>query len=133
MLALTDVKGLYDDRFKASNAYLVIVGDLDYKTIKKQITKAFKNWKGQVVESAPFPEPDNVAETEINFVEMPNAVQSEVAVINTATMDKKNPDYFASLIANRILGGGGQARLFLNLREDKGYTYGSYSNWKEKP
>ena len=130
-VSLADVKNLYADRFKASNAYLVIVGDVNYKTIKKQITKAFKNWKGQVVESAPFPEPDNVAETEINFVEMPNAVQSEVSVINTATMDKKNPDYFASLIANRILGGGGQARLFLNLREDKGYTYGSYSNWKE--
>ena len=130
-VTLADVKGLYNDRFKPSNAYLVVVGDVNYRSIKKQITTAFKNWKGQVLESGSFPEPNNVSETEINFVEMPNAVQSEVAIINTATMDKKNPDYFASLIANKILGGGGQARLFLNLREDKGYTYGSYSNWKE--
>ena len=75
----------------------------------------------------PFPEPSNTTETEIAFVEMPNAVQSEIAFLNTASLDKNNKDYFPALLANQILGGGGEARLFLNLREDKGFTYGAYS------
>ncbi len=62
---------------------------------------------------------------------MPNAVQSEIAVLNTATLNKKHPDYFAAILANEILGGGGEARLFLNLREDKGYTYGAYSQLRD--
>jgi len=59
---------------------------------------------------------------------MPNAVQSEVSVDFTTEIKKTDADYFPVILANNILGGGGQARLFLNLREDKGYTYGSYSS-----
>ena len=59
---------------------------------------------------------------------MPNAVQSEIALVNTINLKKKDDDYFPVLVANKILGGGGEARLFLNLREDKGYTYGAYSS-----
>ena len=62
---------------------------------------------------------------------MPNGVQSVVSVINTVEFNKKNSDYFAALVANRILGGGGAGRLFNNLREDKGWTYGSYSGISE--
>ena len=54
-------------------------------------------------------------------------MQSEIAVQNTVNLKKDDPDFFAAILANKILGGGGEARLFLNLREDKGYTYGSYS------
>ena len=54
-------------------------------------------------------------------------LQSEVSVGFTNSIKKTHPDYFPMLLGNRILGGGGEARLFLNLREDKGYTYGSYS------
>ncbi|MDA7778095.1 insulinase family protein, partial [Flavobacteriaceae bacterium] len=76
----------------------------------------------------PFSDPSNAVQTEINFVEMPNAVQSEISLINTVQLDKKSEDYFAALLANQILGGGGEARLFMNLREDKGFTYGAYSS-----
>lgn len=59
---------------------------------------------------------------------MDNAVQSEVVVENTVDFKMSDPDYFPAIIANQILGGGGEARLFQNLREDKGYTYGAYSS-----
>ena len=75
-----------------------------------------------------IPEVNNASSTQIDFVNMPNAVQTEVSVQNTVSLRKKDADYFPLLIANGILGGGGEARLFLNLREDKGYTYGSYSS-----
>lgn len=59
---------------------------------------------------------------------MPNTVQSDIAVQNIVTLKMKDDDYIPALVANQILGGGGEGRLYLNLREDKGYTYGSYSS-----
>jgi hypothetical protein len=59
---------------------------------------------------------------------VPNAVQSEIALINLSKLKMNDKDYFAAILANQILGGGGEGRLFLNLREKHGWTYGSYSN-----
>ena len=135
-VSLDDLEKLYHKNFYALNAYITIVGDISFETAKKLTQKYFGKWaKGQAVSSS-FPSPENVPQTQIAFVEMPNAVQSEASVVSTANIDRNNPDYFALTIANQILGGGAEARLFLNLREDKGYTYGSYSrfniNYKTK-
>ena len=125
---LEDVKRFYTKNFTPQNAYLVIIGDVDFKTVKKQVTKLFKSWKGNLVKGESFPTAKNASGLEINFIEMPNAVQSEVSVDFTTEIKKTDADYFPLILANNILGGGGQARLFLNLREDKGYTYGAYSS-----
>ena len=125
---LEDVKRFYTKNFTPQSAYLVIIGDVDFKTVKKQVTKLFKSWEGDLVKGESFPVAQNASSLEINFVEMPNAVQSEVSVDFTTEIKKTDDDYFPVILANNILGGGGQARLFLNLREDKGYTYGSYSS-----
>ncbi|QOD60131.1 insulinase family protein [Polaribacter haliotis] len=126
-ITLQDVKDLYAQKFKPNNAYLAIVGDVDFKTIKNQITKLFSGWKPGVMSAEALPEVKNPSTTEINFINMPNAVQSEVAVINAINLKVSDKDYFAALLANRILGGGGTGRVFKNLREDKAYTYGAYS------
>ena len=125
---LEDVKRFYTKNFTPQDAYLVIIGDVEFKTVKKQVTKFFKSWKGNAVKGESFPVAQNASSLEINFVDMPNAVQSEVSVDFTTEIKKTDADYFPVILANNILGGGGQARLFLNLREDKGYTYGSYSS-----
>ena len=128
-ISIDDLLQLYQKNFHAQNAYITIVGDIDFETAKNLTKKYFGKWsKGQVTPSS-FPQPENVSQTQIAFVEMANAVQSEVSVLSTASIDRNNPDYYALTIANQILGGGGEARLFLNLREDKGYTYGSYSRF----
>lgn len=128
-VTLGDVKNYYSANFTPANAYLIIIGDVDFKTVKKQVSKLFKSWKGSPSKAIAFPAAKNAPSLEINFVEMPNAVQSEVSVDFTTEVVKTDADYFPMLLANRILGGGAQARLFLNLREDKGYTYGSYSSF----
>jgi predicted Zn-dependent peptidase len=126
-VTLADVQNFYVTYFKPNNAYLVIVGDVAFKDVKAQVTKHFNNWKKGTIPAYEIPKVANVAKTEINFIDMPNAVQSDIAVINTVDLKMSNPDYFAALLANKIFGGGGEGRLFLNLREDKGYTYGAYS------
>ena len=127
-ITLADAKAFYTKAFIPNNAYLVVVGDVDFKNIKKLVTKHFSGWKKGTALPSTFKSPENVAATEIDFIDMPNAVQSEVIVENLVSLKMSDPDYFPVLMANQILGGGGEGRLFLNLREDKGYTYGAYSS-----
>ena len=127
-LTLEDVKKYYQDFYVPQNAYLVVIGDVKPKEVKNLVEKNFKNWKKSELPPVNLPKVNNVAQTQVNFVDFPNAVQSEVQVTNTIQLKKGDPDYFPLLMANKILGGGGEARLFLNLREDKGYTYGAYSS-----
>ena len=129
--SLQDAIDFYNNYSSPSNAYLVIIGDVSYDEVKSKVTDLFGPWNSKEVSSSSFPSPNNPDETEIIFVDMPNGVQSVVSVINTVEFNKKNSDYFAALVANRILGGGGAGRLFNNLREDKGWTYGSYSGISE--
>ena len=127
-ISLEDVKNAYAQNFNPSNAYIVVIGDVNTKDVVKMVKKNFKSWKSSSVSKRPFEIPTDVAQTEINFVDMPNAVQSEVMVQNIIDLKMKDADYLPALLTNQILGGGAEGRLFLNLREDKGYTYGSYSN-----
>ncbi len=127
-ITLDDVKNNYATYYKPNNAYLVIVGDINPKSTKKLVKQLFSSWKSGTIPPSSIPTPQNVSTTEINFIDVPNAVQSEVAVINSVDLTLGDKDYYAALLANNVLGGGGTARLFMNLREDKGYTYGSYSN-----
>lgn len=127
-VTLNDVKKFYKDNFVPENGYLVVVGDISFKKAKKLVTEAFGNWKKGTVVKQNYAEPKNLVSQEIDFVDVPNAVQSEVATINVTNLKMTDSDYFAAIMANQILGGGGEGRLFLNLREDKAWTYGSYSS-----
>ncbi len=127
-VSLEDVKLNYDTNFVPENAYLVIIGDVKLKDIKKQVEKAFKGWKKATAPQLTFTEPTDLQYSQINFIDMSNAVQSEIAVINTSNLKMTDKEYYAALLANQILGGGGEGRLFLNLREKHGWTYGSYSS-----
>ncbi|MDH7446077.1 M16 family metallopeptidase [Aquimarina sp. 2201CG14-23] len=126
-VTLADVEKFYSDYFTSANAYLIVIGDVKFDEVQKLVKKNFTPWAKKTSISVGYTKPSNVQYTQINFVDVPNAVQSEIAVQNLVDLKMSDPDYFSALVANQILGGGGEARLFLNLREDKGYTYGSYS------
>ena len=125
-ITLEDVQNYYSTYAKSNNAYLTIVGDVDYTEIKKLVTSLFKGWKKGKLPEYEMPTVNDVSKNEINFVDMSNAVQSEITVGNIINISMADPDYFALRLANQILGGSG-GRLYENLREDKGFTYGAYS------
>ena len=127
-VSLTDVQDFYRKYFVPANAYLVVIGDVEFDNVKELVTKAFTPWTKATPPSLSYTKPVDAQYTQINFVDMPNAVQSEVTVQNLVNLKMKDEDFLPALVANQILGGGGEGRLFLNLREDKGYTYGSYSS-----
>ena len=127
-VTLNDVVQNYNTYFVPGNAYLVIVGDVKTKDVKKQVEKLFGSWKAGIAPNVSYSDPKDVQYTQVNFVDMPNAVQSEITVANVSKLKMTDKEYFATLLANQILGGGGEGRLFLNLREAHGWTYGSYSS-----
>lgn len=124
-----DVLAFYEKYFNPNNAYLVIVGDVNFKDMKKQIEKRFNPWKKSMDFSIDVPQAaPNAQYTQINFIDMPNAVQSNITLTNNVDLKMNHPDYHAVLIANKILGGGFGSYLNMNLREKHGYTYGARSN-----
>lgn len=127
-ISIEDLKGHYGKFFKPNIAYLVVVGDITKKEAQKMAKKYFGKWeKGDVVKEE-FPTPKTVDKTIISLVDRPSSVQSVISISYPVENKPGNADATAVSVMNNILGGGGSARLFMNLREDKGYTYGAYSN-----
>ena len=112
-----------------NSAYIVVIGDVNFKEVKKSISEKFGVWKKakKIENDVPLLTP-NVGLTEVNFIDLPTATQSLIGLTNNVDLKMNDEDYFTSLITNNILGGGGEGYLFKNLREDKGYTYGAYSS-----
>jgi zinc protease len=127
-VSLADVKINYSSYYVPGNAYLVIVGDVDYKAVKKDVEDLFGSWKKAIAPQLTYNDPLDVQYSRINFIDASNAVQSEVSLVNLSKLKMTDKDYFAAIFANQILGGGGEGRLFLNLREKNAWTYGSYSS-----
>ena len=124
-----DVTSYYRSYFNPSQAYLVILGDVSVEAIKVLVEKNFSNWKNGEIVDYKVPEAKPNAESlEINFIDMPNAVQSNISLTSNVQLKMSDPDYHAVLIANKILGGGFNSYLNMNLRKEHGYTYGSRSS-----
>jgi len=126
-VTLNDVKANYATYFVPQNAYLVVVGDVKTKDVKKQVEKLFGKWAKASAPKQTYSNPSNVQYTQINFVDMPNAVQSEIAIFNTVDLKMSDADYFPVIVANQILGGDFNSYLNMNLREAHGWTYGARS------
>lgn len=127
-VTLDDVIVNYNTYFVPANAYLVIVGDVKVKEVKKEVERLFGSWKKATAPQLTYSDPKDVQYSQINFIDTPNAVQSEIALVNLSNLKMTDKEYFAVLLANQVLGGGGEGRLFLNLREKHGWTYGAYSS-----
>ncbi|RZJ35736.1 MAG: insulinase family protein [Flavobacterium sp.] len=127
-VTLADVKNNYATYFVPGNAYLVVIGDVNFKDTKKLVEKYFGSWTKATAPKLTYTDPQNVQYTQINFVDMPNAVQSEIALVNTVRLEMKDPDFFPVILANQVLGGDFNSYLNMNLREAHGWTYGARSS-----
>jgi predicted Zn-dependent peptidase len=127
-ISLNDVVQNYTAYFTPENAYLVIVGDVKFEEVKKNVTELFGPWKKATSPTVKYTDPKDVQYTQINFVDASNAVQSEIAAVHITNLKMTDKDYFAALVANQILGGDFNSYLNMNLREANGWTYGARSS-----
>ena len=128
-VSFEDVQEYYKNFFNPKQAYLVIIGDINPEKIKPIIESRFNSWENGSITEIPMPEAQsNPKALEINFIDMPNAVQSNISLTSNVSLKMNDSDYHAVLIANKILGGGFNSYLNMNLREEHGYTYGAGSS-----
>ncbi|MBC7797845.1 MAG: insulinase family protein [Pyrinomonadaceae bacterium] len=121
------LKDFHKQLFVPNNAVLVVVGDVKKAALLKDINAVFGTWQKGTATTATFPALPNRTARTIYLVDRPNSAQSNIILANLA-INRTNPDYFALQVMSQILGGGASSRLFLNIREQKGYTYGAYSS-----
>lgn len=127
-VTLADVQSNYRTYFVPEHAYLVIVGDVKTKDVKKNVEKLFGSWAKATAPRLTYSNPSNVQYSQINFVDMPNAVQSEITILNTVNLKMTDADYFPVILANQVYGGDFNSYLNMNLREAHGWTYGARSS-----
>ena len=122
------MKKWHDERYVPQNAVLGVVGDVTPAQLLPKLKEAFASWKKTDLQWQAPPKPSVTEESRVLLVNRPNSVQTNLMMGNIA-IDRRSPDYVALTVMNEVLGAGSTARLFNNLREDKGYTYGAYSGF----
>ncbi len=122
-----DVKSFAARRLRPGGALLVIAGDATLAQARALATKAFGGWTGTPAAVVPPALPTPKKATDILLVHRPASVQANIVLGNT-TFGPTDPSYYAARLATQTLGGGADARLFLILREQKSWTYGSYAS-----
>ena len=126
-LTRNDVVAFHARGYRPALAALIVVGDGTHEALVGMAEAAFGGWTDAPVPSAPEPavEHSEVASElpRLVVVDRPGAAQSEIRIGHVA-VSRDTPDYFPLLVLNMAFGGQFTSRLNLNLREDKGYTYG---------
>ncbi|NIV18186.1 MAG: insulinase family protein [Woeseiaceae bacterium] len=127
-ITLDDVKQFYEQYYSPRVANIIVVSNLE----RKQVTDSlgiFAGWEGPEVADAelqPFPE---LHGNHLYLVDKPGAAQSEIRIGKRSIPFDATGEYYRAGIMNFVLGGAFNSRINLNLREDKGYTYGARSGF----
>ncbi len=123
-----DVVKFYESYYRPNTSALIVVGDVSMKTLKPKIEKAFGGWKSADVPNVEVTAAKAFDKPGIYLIDKPGAAQSELR-IGQIGVSRSHPDYVPIYVMNHILGGQFSARVNMNLREDKGYTYGARSGF----
>jgi zinc protease len=127
-ITLDMCKKYYDTYFKPNVAYMAVVGDINVEQAKALVTKYLGSWKTGVIPVAKYTTPKNNTGAVVAIVNKSGAVQSNVNITYPINLKNGTQELIKARVANNILGGGMDGRLFQNLRETHGWTYGSYSS-----
>ena len=127
-MTIEDLKDFYGKNFSPSVADLLIAGDVDQARVEKAIAGLNERWTSKEVAMPALQFPPVPEKSAIYFVDVPGAKQS-VINISSLALKRNDPDFYKAEVANFMLGGGTSGRLFMTLREEKGFTYGAYSGF----
>jgi zinc protease len=121
----------HDDKYTPQNTILGIAGDVKPAELVPKLEKLLAGWKKTDLKETLPQNPRPATARNIYLVDRPDSVQTSLVMGNIA-IDRRDPDYFVMVALNQVLGGGGAGRLFKNLREEKGYTYGAFSSFSAR-
>jgi zinc protease len=109
-----------------NNAVMLVVGDIDHNTMIESLEKLLGDWKPGAASAANFPPAPSRTTRSTYLIDRPGSAQSNIVIANPA-INRTSPDYFPMLLLHTVLGANASSRLFMNLREHKGLTYGAYT------
>jgi len=109
-----------------NNAMFIVVGDVKTEEFLKEMNELFGDWQRGSSESIEFSPPPSRAARSLTIVDRPGSAQANIVLTNRA-VKRIDPNYFPLIVMNQVLGAGASSRVFMNLREEKGYTYGAYT------
>ncbi len=118
----------HDDRYTPQNSILGITGDVKTAELLPKLENWLGRWKKTDLKEVLPPNPKPSTLKKVYLVDRPGSVQTSLMMGNIG-IDRRDPDDIAMTVLDHVLGGGAAARLFVNLREEKGYTYGAYSTF----
>jgi len=127
-LASTDLATFHAARYRPNNAFAIVHGDITLKDLVAKLEHHFGEWAKADMTKVSLPPPKGPEKARVLLVDRPGSVQTSLW-LGSLGIERSSDDYFAVLVMNHILGGGPASRLFMNLREDKGLTYGVYSSF----
>ena len=113
--------------FVPNNAVLFVAGDVQQNSILQQVENLFGGWQPGNVAGDDFPAPPVRTSRAAYIIDRPGSAQANIVIAN-AGITRTSDDYFPLLLMHTVLGANASSRLFMNLREEKGYTYGAYSS-----
>lgn len=125
-ITMDDLRSFYDKNLSPSVSTFLIVGDVDQARVESALASLNGKWAAKEVAMPSFTFPPAPEKPSLYFVDVPGAKQSVIS-IGGLSLPRNNPDFYKAEVANFMLGGGASARLFMVLREEKGFTYGAYS------
>lgn len=131
-ITLSDCEQFRDQYLRPNCAYLAIVGDIDRASAEQLTRKYYSSWASQAIPAHKYALPSPQQGVRVVVVDRPEAVQTVIRIANTVQLYPGSPDVIPSSVMNTILGAS-DARLFDNLRETHGYTYGAYSSLSRNP
>jgi predicted Zn-dependent peptidase len=117
-----DLARFHAEHWRPGAAELVVVGDVDAATLRPMLEKAFAGWTG-AAPARPAAAEAPEGKRRAVLVEKKGASQTFL-ILGMPGIARSDPDYVTAQVLFQVLGGGSASRLFRNLREDKGYTYG---------
>ncbi len=128
-ITLDDVKGFYKQYYSPAKANIIVVGDLQQAQVMPKLT-FLSQWQGNEYALPTYSDFPQYEGPSIYFVNKPGAAQSVVTLVKHAMPFDKHGEYYRSYLMNFPLGGAFNSRINLNLREDKGYTYGARAGFR---
>jgi len=127
-MSSAQLKDFHDRYYVPNNALLGVVGDVQFDQVVSLIQKHFGAWKSHPVAPPDLGKISPPAASKVTLVDRPDSVQTNILAGEIA-LRRADPDFIPLTVMNRVVGGGASGRLFLNLREKHGYTYGAYSSF----
>jgi len=121
----------HESAFQPNNSVLIVVGDTERAKLMKQVAELFAEWPRHEFTPATFSEINGRETRTLTVVDRPASAQANIVLANKA-IPRNHPDHFAAIVMNQVLGAGASSRVFMNLREEKGYTYGAYTRLDSK-